>query len=175
MTREERIANLKILKSRITVFDEDDSKQLKALQETIKELEQEPILDKIRVEIEALPKVYPFVTHINTYVKEDDVRRIINKYKSKIGLSVQGEYPEVWIGDQAEEGEKDKMIWGDLYDEFCEKFPNADVEDYRPAVELHIPQLARGIPNAIIVWLKDGSKVIYIAKSEGETNGGNSI
>ena len=42
MTREERIVNLKILKSRITVFDEDDNKQVKALQETIKELEQEP-------------------------------------------------------------------------------------------------------------------------------------
>ena len=47
MTREERVANLKILKSRITVFDEDDDKQLKALQETIKELEQEPCEDAI--------------------------------------------------------------------------------------------------------------------------------
>lgn len=67
--------------------------------------------------------------------------------------------------DQVEEGEKE-MTWGDLYNEFCKKFPDADVEDYRPAVEVYIPQLAKGIPNAIIVWLKDGSKVIYIAESE---------
>lgn len=59
------------------------------------------------------------------------------------------------------------MTYEDIYDEFCKKFLNAEVEDYRPAVEIHIPQLARGIPNAIIVWLKDGSKIIYIAESEG--------
>ena len=56
--------------------------------------------------------------------------------------------------------------YGDIYNEFCEKFPLAEVQDYRPAVEMHIPQLSEGIPNAIIVWLKDGSKVIYIAESE---------
>lgn len=38
-------------------------------------------LDKIRAEIEALPKTYPFINHIDTYVKEDDVKKIINKYK----------------------------------------------------------------------------------------------
>lgn len=58
------------------------------------------------------------------------------------------------------------MTYGDIYEEFCKKFPNAKTEDYRPADEIHIPQLARGIPNAIIVWLKDGSKIIYIAESE---------
>jgi len=56
------------------------------------------------------------------------------------------------------------MTYGDIYNEFCKKFSNAEVEDYRPAVEMYIPQLVRGIPNAIIVWLKDGSKIIYIAK-----------
>ena len=57
MTREERVFNLKVLKSRIIAFDEDDNKQLKALQETIKELEQEPktdALDNIRAEIEQI-------------------------------------------------------------------------------------------------------------------------
>jgi hypothetical protein len=39
--------------------------------------------------------------------------------------------------------------------------------DYRPAVEMHIPQIKGGIPNAIIAWLNDGSTVIYIAESEG--------
>lgn len=55
----------------------------------------------------------------------------------------------------------------DIYDEFCKKFPFTEVEDYRPAVKMHIPQLAKGIPNAIIVWLKDESKIIYITESEG--------
>lgn len=41
------------------------------------------MLDKIRAEIEALPKVYPFVDHIDTYVKEDDVRKILDKYKAE--------------------------------------------------------------------------------------------
>lgn len=55
-----------------------------------------------------------------------------------------------------------------IYDEFCRKFPNAEIEDYRPASPIHIPQLLKDIPNAIIVWLKDGSKVVYITESEGE-------
>jgi len=54
-----------------------------AVKMAIKSLEQESILDKIRTEIEALPKTYPFVNHIDTYVKEDDVLRIIGKYKAK--------------------------------------------------------------------------------------------
>ena len=41
------------------------------------------ILDKIRAEIEALPKTYPFLNHIYTYVKEDDVKKIIDKYKAE--------------------------------------------------------------------------------------------
>ena len=28
---------------------------------------------------------------------------------------------------------------------------------------MFMPQLTRGIPKAIIIWLKDGSKVVYIA------------
>lgn len=38
-------------------------------------------LDKIRAEIEALPKTYPFMDHFDTYVKEDDVKKIIDKYR----------------------------------------------------------------------------------------------
>ena len=60
------------------------------------------------------------------------------------------------------------MTYGEIYKEFCNKFPNAEIEDYRPADPIFIPQLARGIPNAIIVWMKDGSKVIYIADSAKE-------
>ena len=60
---------------------------------------------------------------------------------------------------------RNKMTYGDIFNEFCKKFPKAKVEDYRPAMELYMPQISRGrgIPNAIIVCLKDGSKVIYIA------------
>jgi hypothetical protein len=59
---------------------------------------------------------------------------------------------------------KNHITYEDIYNEFCDKFPNAEVEDYRPADPMYIPQLLRGIPNAIVVWLKDGSKVVYIAK-----------
>lgn len=41
------------------------------------------VLDKIKADIEALPKTYPFVNHIDMYVKEDDVRKIIDKYKTE--------------------------------------------------------------------------------------------
>lgn len=46
-------------------------------------LESEDVLDKIRAEIEALPKTYPFINHIDAYVKEDDVKRIIDKHKAE--------------------------------------------------------------------------------------------
>lgn len=45
-------------------------------------LEQDSILGKIKAEIEALPKTYPFVDHIDMYVKVSDVKRIIDKYKA---------------------------------------------------------------------------------------------
>lgn len=57
------------------------------------------------------------------------------------------------------------MTYNDIYNEFCKKFPNAEIEDYRPAAQMYLPQLQQGISNAIIVWLKDGSKVIYISNS----------
>ena len=56
----------------------------------------------------------------------------------------------------------------DIYDEFRKKFPLAEVLDYRPAVEMHAPQIEGSIPNAIVVWLNDGATVIYIAESEVE-------
>lgn len=67
---------------------------------------------------------------------------------------------------QADEGGR-IMTYGDIYEEFCKKFPDVNVRDFRPASPLYIPQLLEGISNAIIVWLTDGSKVIYIAESEG--------
>ena len=41
------------------------------------------ILDYLRAEIAVMPKLYPFIDHIDTYVKEDDVLAIIDKYKAK--------------------------------------------------------------------------------------------
>lgn len=58
------------------------------------------------------------------------------------------------------------MTYGDIYKEFCKKFPNVKINDYRPAGKLYISQLSRSLPNAIILWLKDGSKLIYMSKSE---------
>ena len=47
-------------------------------------LEQEPVLDKIRAEIADMPKIYPFIDHIDTYVKDDDVLAIIDKYRNEV-------------------------------------------------------------------------------------------
>ena len=40
------------------------------------------VIEDIKAEIEALPKTYPFVNHFDMYVKEDDVRKIIDKHIS---------------------------------------------------------------------------------------------
>lgn len=61
-----------------------------------------------------------------------------------------------------------KMTYGEIYNEALWRLclDHEEVEDYRPASKLFIPELERDIPNAIIIWLKDGSKVIYIERSE---------
>lgn len=41
------------------------------------------VLDNIKAEIAALSKTYPFENHMDTYVKEDDVRKIIEKYMAE--------------------------------------------------------------------------------------------
>ena len=45
-------------------FDRTTVKEREALDMAIKALEQDSILDKIKAEIEALPKTYPFVNQI---------------------------------------------------------------------------------------------------------------
>lgn len=56
------------------------------------------------------------------------------------------------------------MTYGEIYTEFCETTNLKDVvEDYRPCVEMYG---APNISNAIIVWLKGGSKIIYIANDK---------
>lgn len=40
------------------------------------------MLEDIKAEIRALPKTYPFVNHLDTYIKEDDVLEIIDNHIS---------------------------------------------------------------------------------------------
>ena len=59
------------------------------------------------------------------------------------------------------------MTYGEIFEQFCKKFDlSVQVEDYRPAFGLYIDGLddCTNIPNAIVVWLKDGAKIIYIAE-----------
>ena len=90
MTKEEiwnNISKLSELRSEYSCFDEKEEPFYHALSlgiKGIKALEHEEVLDKIRAEIEALPKTYPFINHIDTYVKEDDVKKIIDKYRKEL-------------------------------------------------------------------------------------------
>lgn len=56
------------------------------------------------------------------------------------------------------------MTWGDLYKQFCKKFPKLKVEDYRPFVEGLLPTRRPGI----IVWLENGDVLVYIPKPKKE-------
>lgn len=52
------------------------------------------------------------------------------------------------------------MTYGDIIKEFEQKFPNLTYEDVRPCIDFY------GVPTinyAIVVWLKDKSKIIYIS------------
>ena len=51
-----------------------------ALDVAIKALEQMSNIEDIKAEIQALPKTYPFVNHIDTYVKDTDVIKIIERH-----------------------------------------------------------------------------------------------
>lgn len=54
------------------------------------------------------------------------------------------------------------MTYGNIISEFEQKFPNIDYDDIRPCHEMY------GVPTinyAIVVWLKDKSKIIYISEN----------
>ena len=36
-----------------------------------------------------------------------------------------------------------------------------DVKDYRPASEIHIPEIKGGIEGAVIIWTNDGREILY--------------
>ena len=38
------------------------------------------VIEDIKAEIRSMPKTYPFVNHLHTYVKDDDVLAIIDKH-----------------------------------------------------------------------------------------------
>jgi hypothetical protein len=78
MTREEAKKIVHSVFLNYLPFDGD-----KKADEVIETLEQDSIIDKIKAEIEALPKTYPFVNHIDMYVKVSDVTKIIEKYKAE--------------------------------------------------------------------------------------------
>jgi hypothetical protein len=63
------------------VSSEFDNGYAKGYREALEQ--KDSILDKIKAEIEALPKTYPFVNHIDMYVKVSDVTKIIDKYKAE--------------------------------------------------------------------------------------------
>lgn len=53
------------------------------------------------------------------------------------------------------------MTYGEIYNKFLKstKIDRELISDYRPCISLFAPT---EIDNAIIVWLKDGSQIIYI-------------
>lgn len=55
----------------------------KAIKEAIKALEQEPVLDKVRAEIEKLQTYKMFIGEKTVYVERDDVLAIIDKHKGE--------------------------------------------------------------------------------------------
>lgn len=57
------------------------------------------------------------------------------------------------------------MKYEEILQEFINKFPDVEYVDYRPAYGLYIDGIddCTQIPNAIVLWLRDGSKVIYIS------------
>ena len=62
------------------------------------------------------------------------------------------------------------MTYGQVMSQFLEhtKMDGSLILDFRPAVSMFIHDLipVDFIPNAIVVWLTNGSKLIYIAKEE---------
>ena len=61
----------------------------------------------------------------------------------------------------------EQRTYGDVFDDFVSKITNEEklkVDDYRPADILYIEDVDWS--SGIIVWLKDGSKFIYIPPKE---------
>ena len=53
-----------------------------------------------------------------------------------------------------------ELTYGEIFDNFLENCePKIHVEDYKPCIPIYgVPY----IPHAIVIWLADGTKIIYI-------------
>ena len=58
------------------------------------------------------------------------------------------------------------MTYEDIYKLFKSEtgIDGSLIDDYRPATPLYT-DLKVSIPNAIVVWIKNGGKIIYISKT----------
>lgn len=59
------------------------------------------------------------------------------------------------------------MTYGEIYKQFLEetKMDRKIIEDYRPCVEMYgVPDM----PEGIVVWLKNGWRIIYIPPEKKE-------
>lgn len=115
-------------------------------------------------------------------VNADNVRNMTNEKLASILIKRIDDYclsdEPLWIGDfygtvdSKEEALQLELEWleneckrdktyGEIYKEFIEKFNITGIKDYRNCHEMYgVPT----IPNGIIVWMNDGSKLIYIPK-----------
>lgn len=57
--------------------------------------------------------------------------------------------------------------YGEIFKEFKESVGNIEISDYRPCGP---PYCGVYIPNSIIVWLKNGSTIIYTTKQKGKSD-----
>lgn len=58
---------------------------------------------------------------------------------------------------------ENKMTYGDIFEEFLTEthIDRQVIEDYRPCCEMFdVPNIS----NAIVVWLRNGAKIIYISR-----------
>lgn len=58
---------------------------------------------------------------------------------------------------------ENKMTYGDIFQEFLTetRIDRQNIEDYRPCCEMFdVPNVS----NAIVVWLRNGAKIIYISR-----------
>lgn len=113
-------------------------------------------------------------------VNADKIRNMTNKELATTLIKRIDEYclsdNPLWIGDfygtadSKEEALQLELEWlenkckpgktyGEIYKEFLEKFNITGIKDYRNCHEMYgVPT----IPNGIVVWMNDGSKIIYI-------------
>lgn len=77
MTNQEAIADLETLLAYIPIY----RRFYQSISMGIKALEQGDVLQEIRQEITNLVKAYPFIDHMDSYVKETEVLEIIDRYR----------------------------------------------------------------------------------------------